>query len=140
MQMHKHMRGITLIELMIVVIIVGILMAVAFPNYRAYVERAKRSEAKAALLQCAVNQEKWYLQRQEFTTNLAELGFKSPFKTDSGAYQLTVATTDKFENFTCTTTYLEGGAEAAKCSTLAIDSTGNKTSTPPGSNCWTRKN
>lgn len=138
MRMHQHMRGMTLVELMIVVIIVGILTSIAFPNYRAYVARAKRTEAKAALLQCATNQEKWYLQRQEFTTNAAELGFKSPFKTDSGAYQLSVATTDKFENFTCTTTYLEGGAEAGKCSTLAIDSTGNKTSNPEP-DCWTRK-
>lgn len=138
MQMRKHMRGMTLVELMIVVIIVGILTSIAFPNYRAYIARAKRSEAKAALLKCATNEEKWYLQRQEFTTDLAELGFKSPFKSDSGAYQISVATTDKFENFTCTTTYLEGGAEAGKCSTLAIDSTGNKTSTPD-TDCWTRK-
>ena len=50
MQLRKHMHGITLIELWLVVIIVGILTAIAFPNYRAYVERAKRSEAKAALL------------------------------------------------------------------------------------------
>ena len=138
MQLRKHMHGITLIELLIVVIIVGILTSIAFPNYRAYVERAKRSEAKAALLKCATNQEKWYLQRQEFSTDLAELGFNSPFKTDSGAYQLTVGTTDRFENFTCTSTYLEGGAEAGKCSTLAIDSTGNKTSSPE-TDCWTRK-
>ena len=138
MQLRKHMHGITLIELLIVVIIVGILTSIAFPNYRAYVERAKRSEAKAALLQCATNQEKWYLQRQEFTTDLAELGFISPFKTDSGAYQLAVSTTDPFENFTCTTTYLEGGAEAGKCNTISIDSTGNKTSSPD-TDCWTRK-
>jgi prepilin-type N-terminal cleavage/methylation domain-containing protein len=91
MQMRKNMRGITLMELMIVVVIVGILTAIAFPNYRNFVARAARSEAKAALLKCATNQEKFYLQNQQFTTNLAQLGFSAPFKTDSANYQITVA-------------------------------------------------
>ena len=51
--MRKKMAGITLLELMVVVVIVGILAAIAYPNYRDYVARAKRNEAKSALLQIA---------------------------------------------------------------------------------------
>lgn len=136
MQMRNHMRGVSLIELMIVVFIVGILTAVAFPNYRDYVTRAQRSEAKAVLLKCAVNQEKWYLQNQNFTTTLAELGFGSAMS-DSGAYQLTVTSAGLADNFLCTVTYQEGGAEAGKCNTFSIDSTGTKTS-GPDTDCWER--
>ena len=138
MKMRKYMRGITLMELMIVVVIVGVLAAVAFPNYRSYVARSKRSEAKAALLKCAVNQEKIYLQNNAFSVNLAELGFSAPFKTDSDTYQLTVAAANPADNFTCTATYLVADDEALKCSTFTIDGRGNKTSAPLA-DCWTRR-
>lgn len=46
-------RGFTLIELMIAVAVIGILSAIAYPSYVSYVQRAHRSEAKAALLQNA---------------------------------------------------------------------------------------
>ena len=49
--MRKYMRGVTLMELMIVVVIIGVLAAIAYPNYRQYAARAKRNEARAALLQ-----------------------------------------------------------------------------------------
>ena len=136
--MRKYTGGITLIELLIVVVIISILTAIAFPNYREFVTRAKRNEAKAALLKCATNQEKFYLQNQAFTVNLAELGFSAPFKTDSDTYQLSVAAPDPASDFTCTATYLVGDSEAAKCNSFTIDGRGGKTSAP-FADCWTRK-
>ena len=62
MTMRKYMRGVTLTELMIVVVIVSILAMVSYPSYREYAARAKRNEAKACLLQVATQQERFYLQ------------------------------------------------------------------------------
>lgn len=138
MQMPKNMRGVTLIELMIVIVIIAILSAIAFPNYREFVIRSQRSEAKAAALKAAVNQEKWYLTRNQYSTNLAELGFKSPFYTDSGKYQLSVAAANPADNFTVTVTYQPTDVEASRCKTFSIDGRGNKTSAPY-TDCWTRK-
>ena len=136
--MRKYMHGITLMELMIVVVIIGILTAVAFPNYRDYVTRAKRSEAKAVLLKCAVNQEKFYLQNSRFSDDLTELGFTSPFKSDSETYVIALSNVDRNVDFTCTTTYQPADGEAGRCKVFSINNAGNKTSTPY-TDCWTRK-
>lgn len=141
MQIRRSMRGVTLLELMVVVVIVGILTAIAFPNYRDFVARAKRAEAKAALLKIATNQEKFYLQNQRFSNNLAELGFSGPpFKSETGAYNLSVAPNPTLaENFTATATYNTPDAEQSKCGSFSIDGGGSKTSSPY-TDCWTRKN
>lgn len=137
MQSRKHMGGITLIELMIVVVVVAILASIAYPNYRDFTDRAKRNEARAALLQIATNQERFYLQNNTFSNDLTQLGFSAnPFTTDTGSYRIDI-TSATASNFTATATFLLGGKEAAKCGEFAIDGRGSKTS-DPDTNCWTR--
>ena len=134
----RYMRGVTLIELMIVVVIVAILAAVSYPSYREFAARAKRNEAKAALLKAATNQERFYLQNNQFSTDLTQLGFSAnPFKTETGSYEIKVAALVPTANFTVTATYQLGGTEANKCNTFTIDGAGVKTS-GPDTNCWTR--
>ncbi len=137
MQLRKYIGGITLIELMIVIVIVGILAAVAYPNYREFAARAKRNEARAALLQVATNQERFYLNNNTFSLDMTQLGFsQDPFTTESDSYivDVTAATPS---NFSATATFLLGGAESTKCLTFTIDGRGVKTS-GPDTDCWER--
>lgn len=136
--MRKYMRGITLTELMIVVVIVGILATVAYPNYREFVARAKRTEAKSMLLQVASMQERFYLQNNSYTTDLTSLGFANAANqvSDSGSYQLNVTAADA-NDFTAVAAYLNADAEAGKCGTFQIDGRGTKTSAPLA-DCWSR--
>ena len=136
MRTMKNMRGVTLLELMIVVVIIGILTAIAYPSYRQFVERAKRTEAKALLLQIAIDQERFYLQNSTFG-NMADLQFDEPQMTDSDAYSVTI-TANNASNFSATATYQLGGEEESKCLTFTIDGRGTKTSAPDG-DCWTRR-
>lgn len=52
--------GFTLIELMIVVVIIGIVAAIAYPSYTKHMVQTRRSDAQIALTQIAALQEKFY--------------------------------------------------------------------------------
>ena len=136
--MRKSMRGLTLIELMIVIVVLGIIIAVAYPNYRDFAARAKRNEARAALLQIATNQERFYLNNNQYTADLTQLGFAvTPvFTTETGSYNITV-TAANANTYTATATFLLGGNEGATCGLFQIDAAGAKTSNPQ-TDCWTR--
>ncbi len=137
-KMYRHMRGVTLLELMIVTVIIGIMASIAYPNYREFVARAKRNEAKAALLQIAQNQERFYLQNNTYTLDMTQLGFPDAagFITDTESYSVSVTAADA-NDFTAVATYQKTDAELGKCETFNIDGRGGKTSLP-NDNCWTR--
>ena len=122
---------------MIVVVIIGILTAIAYPNYRQFVTKAKRTEAKSCLLQIATMQERFYLQNSTYTTDMTELGFPDApsFLTDSESY-VCIVTAASPGAFSATATYQNTDAEAGKCATFSIDGIGSKTSTP-FDDCWT---
>src|SRR2546429_5200969 len=65
----NRMRGMTLIELMVVLVIVAILSTLAVGSYRRYVLRANRTDATSALLRIQVAEEKFFLQRSEEHTS-----------------------------------------------------------------------
>lgn len=67
-------RGITLIELLIVVVIVGILAAIAIPLYNGYMQRARRVDAKTALEQFRAAQEMHRAERGGYANNTANPG------------------------------------------------------------------
>ena len=55
-----RMAGLTIVEMMVVIIIVGILLAVAIPIYKEHTIKARRTEGKSALLQVMQQQERYY--------------------------------------------------------------------------------
>ncbi len=68
-------KGFNLIELLITVAIIGILSAIAYPNYQEYVIQSRRSEGIAMLLQVMQQQERFFTEQITYTTDLTALGF-----------------------------------------------------------------
>jgi type IV pilus assembly protein PilE len=85
-------RGFTLIELVVVMVIIAILAAVAIPNYTEYVQRGRRQEAKAMLLQIAQWQERLRTQTNSYATATAQLppAFQTVLINGVAAYNVTI--------------------------------------------------
>ena len=105
--------GFTLVELMIVVVIVGILLAIVSPMYLEQVRKTRRADAKDALYRVASLQEQFMLDQRTYTSNMGALGIASdpnaPYVSEEGYYQVTASP--------C------GGGTLANCYTLTASPT-----------------
>jgi type IV pilus assembly protein PilE len=140
MRLAGRMTGVTLIELLTVVAVVAILGTLAVANYRKYLLRTNRTDATTALLRIQVAEEKFYLQKNTYTTDLTALGLSAT--TTNGYYTLRVApdpasTNDILTSYVATATAVGGQTDDASCLTLGISDRGLHQSSPSASStCW----
>lgn len=137
MKQNTYSNGFTLVEVMIVVVIVGILSAVAFPSYTSSVNKGKRAQARTAILELVQQQERYMTQRNTylfFTNNLGTTVPASvPFKTYSGdnvaspAYWLSASACGTATARDCVTITATPTATDAEAGALSMTSTGLKT-------------
>jgi len=126
--------GFTLIELMIVVVIIGILSAIAYPSYRSYSLKGKRTEAIAALADIAGAQEKFYAENLRYASTVNSLpGYKlalNPYFTQGNLYRINAA--GDASGYTLTAVAQPPQTADTGCLNIFLESTGAKT--PPA--CW----
>ncbi len=111
-------EGMTLIELVIVMAVMGILLTIAVPSYQGHMLRVHRSEAIRMLLQASMCQERIYASNGNYDTNQCHPGSEyqqyqltySPAATQSGIFMAMAVPT---------------GAQAADpCGSLSLDQSG----------------
>jgi type IV pilus assembly protein PilE len=86
---HSGSRGFTLVELVIVISLIGILAMIAIPAYNDSVTKARRTDGQSALMDLMVRQERYFTERNTYTTNLADLGASAT--SPEGFYTLSAA-------------------------------------------------
>ena len=83
------LRGFTLIELVVTMVIIAILSAIAIPSYTSYVRKGRRTDAKSALLDMASLEERYFSVNNAYSTAFADFGYTVwPSPVGSSYYQV----------------------------------------------------
>jgi type IV pilus assembly protein PilE len=141
-------RGFSLLELMIVVAIIAIISAIAYPSYMEFVVTAKRTTASSALLQVADKQQQFFMDNKSYTNDLTNLGFaanpliindegESVASGDSDSiYSISLSNVTAI-TYTATAAPQKVQADRdSECASFTITQAGAKGHTGTGDDCW----
>ncbi len=129
--MSTHQKGFSLIELMIVLAVVAILAAIAYPSYQDQMNKSRRTDGQAFLLEMATLMEHYYTENNSYAgatvTNIGGGGTSR-----EGYYAVTIT---NLSGSTWTLNAAPIGAQATDtCGTLTLTHTNIKGPTPD--TCW----
>lgn len=139
--------GVTLMELMIALAIVGILTAIAYPSYTQYVTKANRAAAKAVLLRVADRQEQYFSDNKSYAGDLTLLNYGSNgFMIDDQGSEVGSTDSDRIYEIALTNTsattftveatpQLRQAQRDTACQTLTLTHSGQRAATGSGE-CW----
>lgn len=122
-------RGMTLFELMVVVVVVAILVSIAYPSYSSFIRKTQRAEAQTTLLDWANRQENWRADHTSYNSDI------TPASTEYYSYSLVSTAT----SFTLTADALNGQLKDKEkgepCSSMNINEAG-VVGPPAKQVCW----
>ncbi len=141
-------KGFTLIELLMVMVIAGILIGIAYPSYREYINRARRADGQAALLDLASRMERYYSEENTYLNASIGTGGTTDVLSSSisaeGWYSIGIAQATA-SSFSLTAIPRNAqGTYDTRCQTLTLNSQGQKgiaagpSGSPSGTaaDCW----
>jgi type IV pilus assembly protein PilE len=144
MNAQKYFRGMTLIELLIVMAVVTILAAVALPSYDRYILRGYRTEARNELLEIAARQERFRYNSPLYAATLGDLGYTSdPYILPKARYSVTmIAVADPASplntTYTIRATPINAQTRDTTCGWLELNHQNLQTSEVLNAECWRR--
>lgn len=147
----RRCAGFTLVELVVATAIIAVLGAIAYPSYTGAVRKAKRAEARSALMQLIQEEERYYSQNNRYAlfssdssaTNARKFKWHSGDSPARSAYEIAASACagDVIEN--CVqltakpgTVKVDATYEDRECGELGLASTGKKTAAGDVASCW----
>ncbi len=122
----KYSKGFSLIELMIVVVLIGVISAIAIPQYSQYVIRGNRAAAQSFMLDVSNREKQYLLDARTYAADLATLTMTPPVDI-SRNYTITIAAlAGPPPSYTITATPVVGSKQEGD-GNLTLDDLGNKT-------------
>ena len=137
----RRQTGFTLIELMIAVVVIGILAAIAYPSYQEHINKSRRADAQAALMELAQFMERHYTNAGGYQVNGSTGGAptlpftKAPKDGSNEFYALSFSGTVTAQAYVLQAEPKNSMA-GDKCGTMKLAHTGKKEATL--AECWRR--
>lgn len=143
----KRTPGFTLIELLIVIAVIGILASLVYPGFKDYVFKARRQDAKTALMDLAGKMENFYRDNHTYVGATIAAGALTDVLTSAsspeGWYQLAIITSTP-STYTLQATPVKAQEADSQCQAFTMTDKGIKglVSGPAGAprgtvnNCW----
>lgn len=140
--------GFTLIETMVVLLILSVLAALAYPNYAAHVAKMRRIEGQVALIDALQQQERHHAQHHTYVAfsaaePVAGLRWWSGSRALDSAYELEAQACEGSELRDCVeirarpgTANVDARYSDSECGTLSLSSTGEQGASGGSSQCW----
>lgn len=147
----KRRTGFTLIEVLIVLAIVMVLAAFAYPSYAGYIKKTRRIEGQIALIETVQQQERYYTRNNTYvafssaSTDPQEKRFKwwSGGSAAQSAYELSARACPGRDLQQCVevqatpgTANVDANFRDADCQTLTLNSAGERSSSGTQERCW----
>lgn len=132
-----RMRGVTLIELMIVIVIIGILAAFAYPSYQDQMRKTRRADGQSALMDKAQQLERCYTRFSAYDN--VNCGAVLPDLSPDGYYQIAAAVAITASAYTLDAAPQGAQVADGHCGTLRVKSTGEQGSQGADTDvngCW----
>jgi len=141
-------RGVTLLELMIVVAIVAMIAAFAYPSYTQYIVNTERTAATSTLLQIADRQQQFFMDNKRYANNLTDLGLGAnplwvaddgstvPAGDADAVYIFAVFGVDATNYIAIAAPLGQQQIRDSKCGTMTLNQAGARQAYGGGDGCW----
>jgi type IV pilus assembly protein PilE len=132
MKMHIKNQGMTMIEILIALVVIGIIVAVGYPSFRAASYKSKRSDAINTLINLQAAEEKYRASNTSYGTATQVWG--STNTTPQGYYTVTISNVGA-TTYTITATATGTQANDTDCMSITLTKSGTSVSQTPAT-CW----
>jgi len=146
--LNKRQSGVTLMELMIVVAIISMVAAVAYPSYTQFIVRSKRAVATGMLMQIADRQQQFFMDNKRYAGSLTSLGYADdsimideegavvPTADGGRVYNVRISASNVVTYELTATPQLKQAEKDTDCGNLTLTHTGKRGYSGSGGNCW----
>ena len=137
-------RGVTLVELLTVIMVIGILSAIAIPSYSSYMRKTRRADAKVALTSTAQQLERCYTRYYSYlqTANGGQCPLVLPYNTANATYTIdadaaAVPTAGVVAgSFALKATPIGNQALDTHCGTFTLNQINSRSVSTGATDCW----